>query len=89
MRPGKSYPNPNPIIVVAQRYTTNNIIDPYIVNAYPIEVIVSRVEEEGEEDTELYRSDQRELFRKYASRRAASIDKLKRAVQWFQGVKKR
>ncbi len=51
------------------------------VDAYPIQVIVSRVEGDGEEDTELFRSDQRDLFRKYGSRRTAGIEKIKRAVQ--------
>eukprot|EP01084_Bolivina_argentea_P194659 334026_1 len=51
------------------------------VDTYPIQVIVSRVEGEGEGDTELFRSDQRDLFRKYGSRRTTSIDKIKRAVQ--------
>ncbi len=78
----ESYPTPPPPPYSCNRAAlTLTTFLAFTVDAYPIQVIVSRVEGEGEEDTELFRSDQRDLFRKYGSRRTVSIKKIKRAVQ--------
>jgi hypothetical protein len=49
------------------------------VNSYPIKVKISKVADSGQE-VELYSTDQRNLFKKYAAKRATSIQEIKRAI---------